>query len=100
LKRAYGEVRKVVKEIIEIRTYSIFESEAVERNIKVIGDWHSAKLYSLISKKFYLDDWKTEIKEKLNTLEDIYTMAIPRLGIPRLPPGVVSAYSRLARSVA
>jgi hypothetical protein len=69
------EVRRVVKEIIEIRTQSILESESVERNIKLIGDWYSAKLYSLISKKFHLDSWKTEIKEKLDTLEDVYTMA-------------------------
>ena len=70
-----GEVRRVLKEIIEIRTESILESEAVERNIKLIGDWYSAKLYSLISKKFHLESWKAEIKEKLDTLEDIYTMA-------------------------
>ena len=57
------EVRKVVKEIIEVRAQSILESEAVERNIKLIGDWYSAKLYSLISRKFHLDKWKAEIKE-------------------------------------
>lgn len=75
------EVRRVVKEIIEIRTQSILESEAVERNIKLIGDWYSAKLYSLISKKFHLDNWKTEIKEKLDTLEDVYTMATENFSV-------------------
>lgn len=76
-----GEVRNVLREIIEIRTQSILESEAVERNIKLIGDWYSAKLYSLISKKFHLDSWKTEIKEKLDTLEDIYTMATENFSV-------------------
>lgn len=76
-----GEVRKVVKEIIEIRTQSILESEAVERNIKLIGDWYSAKLYSLISRKFHLDSWKAEIKEKLDTLEDVYTMATENFSV-------------------
>jgi hypothetical protein len=76
-----GEVRKVVKEIIETRTQSILESEAVERNIKLIGDWYSAKLYSLISKKFHLDEWKTNIKEKLDTLEDVYTMATENFSV-------------------
>jgi len=75
------DVRKVVKEIIEIRTQSILESEAVERNIKLIGDWYSAKLYSLISKKFHLDSWKAEIKEKLDTLEDVYTMATENFSV-------------------
>ena len=76
-----GEVRRVVKEIIEIRTQSILESEAVERNIKLIGDWYSAKLYSLISKKFHLNSWKAEIKEKLDTLEDVYTMATENFSV-------------------
>jgi hypothetical protein len=76
-----GEVRKVVKDIIETRTQSILESEAVERNIKLIGDWYSAKLYSLISKKFHLDSWKANIKEKLDTLEDVYTMATENFSV-------------------
>ncbi len=76
-----GEVRRVVREIIETRTQSILESEAVERNIKLIGDWYSAKLYSLISRKFHLDNWKAEIKEKLDTLEDVYTMATENFSV-------------------
>jgi hypothetical protein len=75
------EVRRVLKEIVSIRTQSILESEAVERNIKLIGDWYSAKLYSLISKKFHLDNWKDEIKEKLDTLEDVYTMATENFSV-------------------
>ncbi len=76
-----GEVRRVLREIIETRTQSILESEAVERNIKLIGDWYSAKLYSLISKKFHLDSWKANIKEKLDTLEDVYTMATENFSV-------------------
>ncbi len=76
-----GEVRRVVKEIIETRTQSILESEAVERNIKLIGDWYSAKLYALVSKKFHLDNWKANIKEKLDTLEDVYTMATENFSV-------------------
>jgi hypothetical protein len=75
------EVRRVLREIIEVRTQSILESEAVERDIKLIGDWYSAKLYSLISRKFHLDAWKTEIKEKLDTLEDVYTMATENFSV-------------------
>jgi hypothetical protein len=73
------EVRRVLKEIIEIRTQSILES--VERNIKLIGDWYSAKLYALISRKFHLNSWKANIKEKLDTLEDVYTMATENFSV-------------------
>jgi len=75
------EVRKVVKEIIGIRTQSILESEAAERKIKLIGDWYSARLYSLVAKKFHLDEWKAEVKEKLDTLEDVYTMATENFSV-------------------
>ncbi len=74
-----GEVRRALKEIIEIRTQSILES--AERNIKLIGDWYSAKLYALISKKFHLNSWKANIKEKLDTLEDVYTMATENFSV-------------------
>jgi hypothetical protein len=73
------EVRRALKEIIEIRTQSILES--VERSINLIGDWYSAKLYSLISKKFHLDEWRANIKEKLDTLEDAYTMATENFSV-------------------
>jgi hypothetical protein len=71
----------VLKDIIEIRTQSILQSEAVERNIKLIGDWYSARLYSLIAKKFHLESWRTEIKEKLDTLEDVYSMAAENFSV-------------------
>jgi hypothetical protein len=75
------EVRMVLKEVVEIRTQSILESEAVEHNIKLIGDWYSARLYSLIAKKFHLDSWRAGIKEKLDTLEDVYTMAAENFSV-------------------
>ena len=75
------DVRRVLKEIVEIRTQSILESEAVEHNIKLIGNWYSARLYSLITRKFHIDDWTTDIKEKLQTLEDVYTMAAENFSI-------------------
>ena len=75
------EIRERLREIIKIRTESILESEAIEANIKLIGDWYSAKLYNLISKKFHLDSWKHNIDEKLDVLEDVYSMASENLSI-------------------
>lgn len=75
------DIRKVLKEIIEIRAQSILESETIEHNIKLIGDWYSARLYALIAKKFHLEAWATDIKEKLDMLEDVYTMATENFSI-------------------
>ena len=75
------DIRKVLKEIIEIRTQSILESETIEHNIKLIGDWYSARLYTLIARKYHLDEWAKDIKEKLDMLEDVYAMATENFSI-------------------
>jgi len=72
-------LRGMIKDVIQIRTESILESEAIEKNIKLIGDWYSAKLYDLASRKFYLDSWRKSIMRKLETLEDVYTMTSENL---------------------
>ncbi|MCR4323241.1 MAG: hypothetical protein NUV61_04105 [Candidatus Azambacteria bacterium] len=68
-------IKDVVRKIIHARSRSIIEFESTERNIKLIGDWYSAKVFSLIEKKFHLDEWRRNIKEKFDTLGDVYTMA-------------------------
>lgn len=76
-----GKLKTRLLEIMQIRTESILETEAVEYPIKLIGDWYSAKLYNLISKKFHLDTWKGNIDKKLDTIEDIYSMAAQNFAI-------------------
>ena len=68
------EIRHSLREIIQIRTESIQEFAATERNINLIGDWYSARLFDLITKKLHLEAWKTNINKTLDALEDIYSM--------------------------
>lgn len=68
------EIRHSLREITQIRTESILEFEATERNIKLIGDWYSARLFDLITKKLHLEAWRTNINKTLDALEDIYSM--------------------------
>ncbi len=68
-------IKDVVRKIIHARSRSIIEFESMERNIKLIGDWYSAKAFGVIEKKFHLDEWRRNIKEKFETLGDVYTMA-------------------------
>ena len=75
------QVRSVLREIIQTRTTSILESQAIEHSIKLIGDWYTARLYALISKKFHMDEWRQNIIEKLDILEDAYTMAAENFSI-------------------
>jgi len=75
------EVRRIIGEIIMLRSDSILDSESIEREIKLIGDWYSARLYDIISKKFFLEAWKSRIDKKLSTLADVYSMASDNLSI-------------------
>lgn len=68
------EIRHSLREIIQIRTESILEFAATERNINLIGDWYSARLFDLITKKLHLEEWKTNNNKTLDALEDIYSM--------------------------
>ncbi len=63
------------REVIRIRTQSISQFEALDKDIKLIGDWYSARVYDLLSKKFKFDAWHKSVKEKLDSLEDVYTIA-------------------------
>ena len=78
------EVSQAFKEMIKIRSQSIAQFEAMERSIKLIGDWYSARLYDLLAKKFRLDEWRSAIKDKLDSLEDIYSIISENLGVSKL----------------
>jgi hypothetical protein len=75
------QVRLVLREIIQTRTTSILESQAIEHSIKLIGDWYTARLYALTAKKFHLEEWRHNINEKLDILEDVYSMAAENFSI-------------------
>ena len=48
--------------------------DKVENALKLVGDIYLAKVYNAASARFYLQNWKNSVKEKLNTVQNIYTM--------------------------
>ena len=77
------ELAKAFREVIEVRGQAIADFEAIDRDIKLIGDWYSARLYDLVSKKFKLEEWRKTIQSKLESLEDIYTIVAENFSISR-----------------
>lgn len=69
------ELKETIREIIQTRSHSLIEFEDVERNVKLIGDWYSAKVYSMLDKKFHLEEWRGHVREKFEALGDVYSMA-------------------------
>ncbi len=65
-----------MKETMEIRMVSISELQRLERDIKLIGDWYSARFYELAATKFKIDEWRKTIRNKLESLEDTYSLVV------------------------
>ncbi len=66
------ELSRAYKEVISMQATSIIEFDSIIREIKLIGDWYSARLYETAARKFKLEGWRHSIKQKLDTLEDAY----------------------------
>src|SRR5262245_13295525 len=75
------EIRQALRELMRVRSTSIAEFQDVEREIKLIGDWYSARLYELVTRRFRVDDWRRAVKEKLDGLEGIYAIASDRFTV-------------------
>lgn len=63
-----------MRDVIKIRSQSVIELEVIESALRLYGDWYSGKLYDLASKKFHLGTWRSQVKAKLEALEDLYEM--------------------------
>lgn len=70
-----------LRQIIRYRTDSLKQLQTIERNVKLIGDWFSARLYDLTAKKFKIQEWRSVIKDKLDSLEDIYSIIAENFSI-------------------
>ncbi len=70
------EMMQRMKETMEIRMVSISELQRLERDIKLIGDWYSARFYELAASKFKIDEWRKTIRNKLESLEDTYSLVV------------------------
>ena len=65
-----------MKETMEIRMVSISELQRLERDVKLIGDWYSARFYELAAAKFKIEEWRKAIRGKLESLEDAYSVVV------------------------
>lgn len=78
------EVDTALQAVVDARAKSLNDFETVERDIKLIGEWYSARLYSLITKKFRTEEWRAAVKEKLDSIEDVYTIVAENFRTSRL----------------
>ncbi|MFX1315032.1 MAG: hypothetical protein ACFE9T_04160 [Promethearchaeota archaeon] len=67
--------KKKVGRLIRLRYDLIFILENIENVSKLIGDYYLAQIYTYLSNLFQLKQWSDSIRHRLDTLEDIYSIA-------------------------
>jgi hypothetical protein len=67
LKPARSSMRRIIAHRLEIA----LDFEHTDQNLLLIGDWYTAKLFAAIRNEFYLDEWKSAVRTKLDNLEAI-----------------------------
>ena len=75
------ELTDAMRSVLHARMESIKHFQILERDIKLIGDWYPARLYELAAKKFRIAEWRGSLKEKLESLEDVYAVIIENFSV-------------------
>jgi hypothetical protein len=58
-------------------------TDRTENALKITGDVYAARLFSLAGARLDLSQWKTNVGEKLKTLDDIYRFAVEQVSMSR-----------------
>ncbi|MGB9707711.1 MAG: hypothetical protein ACPLXC_00015 [Candidatus Pacearchaeota archaeon] len=74
---------KIIDKLSQIKLEVSEVKEKVENFIKLIDDSYLGKIYVAASNKFYLEKWKSSVKEKLELLESLYSKSWDRLQTSR-----------------
>jgi hypothetical protein len=75
------ELANEMRAVLHARMEVITHFQILERDIKLIGDWYPARLYELAAKKFRIGEWRASLKEKLESLEDVYGVIIENFSV-------------------
>ncbi len=58
-------------------------TDKTENALKIAGDIYAARLFALAAARFGLDHWKANVREKLETVDDIYRFAVEQAAMSR-----------------
>jgi hypothetical protein len=69
--RGRGQIQRGLR---EIRIDLARLSDELGNTTKFFGDWHVARIYEGVAKRFHLGDWASSVNQKLRTLESMYNL--------------------------
>jgi hypothetical protein len=58
-------------------------TDRTENALKIIGDVYAARLFGLVGRRLDLERWKTNVNEKLKTMDDIYRFLVDQVSMLR-----------------
>lgn len=67
-KRYWLSADGLMHDLINAELSLLLDYDKIDQSILLIGDWYSGKLYRAITDEFYLQDWRANVKSKLETL--------------------------------
>ncbi|MCL6500734.1 MAG: hypothetical protein K6T16_01720 [Candidatus Pacearchaeota archaeon] len=83
-KKRFFTGRGVINKLSQVKLEVSEVKEKVENFIKLIDDSYLGKIYVASSTRFYLDKWKSSVKEKLDLLEALYSKGWERVQTKRM----------------
>lgn len=81
LTRFYGRgglfrsARNVQEELSEARIDFVRVTDSINNIGKIFGDYYLAKLHLGLAERFHLGEWESIVREKMATLNELYTLA-------------------------
>jgi hypothetical protein len=65
------ERQRTIATVVEQRLELLLAFEKTAQSLLFIGDWYSARVYQLIVNELFLNDWRTSVSQKLESLAAI-----------------------------
>jgi hypothetical protein len=65
---------KVLRELRRFRVDLTKLADEVTHITKFLGDWHLARIFMAARERFYLDQWRTSVDQRLAQLDRLYTV--------------------------
>lgn len=71
----FGRATKVLRQLRRFRVDVAKLADEVTHITKFFGDWHLARVYLGARDRFYLDQWRTSVEQRLAQLDKLYSVA-------------------------
>jgi hypothetical protein len=70
----FGAANKTLRSLRRFRVDVAMLADEVTHSTKFFGDWHLARVYLGARDRFYLDQWRTSVEQRLAQLDKLYSV--------------------------